>query len=758
MKRFATLPLLAFLALPVMLSAQAGGVVEGVVSLPTEALAHRATVMLVQLSRIVETDEEGRYRFENVPGGTYEVVAIMSAMSAPSQVVEVSAGVTVSLDIQLVVSRLRQQITVTATGREELTFEAVPSVTTLDSFDLSEAMATSIGEVLNGQLGVAKRSFGAGNARPVVRGFDGDRVLVMQDGVRVGSLGAQSGDHAEPIDTSSVERVEVVKGPATLLYGSNAVGGVVNAVSSHQEIHQRPHQGLRGQVSTAFGAGNEQAGGSFSSEYGFENWLVWVGGGGQRTDDYSTPIGKIENSKSRISNGSAGIGWYSDGGFVSAGYKANDGRSGIPFAGSLLGRHEQGGEEEAAREEEVEAIDVVFRRHNVHFTGGLRNLGSTLEGFELSLNYTDWNQDEVETLRGGIQEVGTTFENKQFVYRGVFEQARRGVLSGSFGFWGMTRDYESRGDEALSPPVDKRAFAAFALEELEYDRVKVQFGGRLEHTRYEPTAPGADGPRRGISRARFSNRAFTGLSAGIGARFDLWSGGAFVANYTSSFRAPALEELYNFGPHVGNLTFEIGNPDLERERSNGLDFSLRHQQSRIRGEANFFYYDLDNFVFLAPTGEIEGGLTEAVYDQGDSRFLGAEVKLDLGINDSIWLSLALDMVDTRLEATDGTLPRIPPLRGTVGFDFRSNDFSVRPEVVMADSRDDVFSTETSTPGYTVFNLRASYTIPQQHLAHHLSVNFFNIGERLYRNHVSFIKDLAPEIGRGIRFSYAVKYF
>ncbi len=247
MKRFSVFPLLALLALPVMLSAeagglsaQAGGVVEGVVSLPTEAPAHRATVMLVQLSRIVETDEEGRYRFENVPGGTYEVVAIMSAMSAPSQVVEVSAGVTVSLDIQLAVSRLRQQITVTATGREELTFEAVPSVTTLDSFELSEAMATSIGEVLNGQLGVAKRSFGAGNARPVVRGFDGDRVLVMQDGIRVGSLGAQSGDHAEPIDTSSVERVEVVKGPATLLYGSNAVGGVVNAVSSHQKFTSGP--------------------------------------------------------------------------------------------------------------------------------------------------------------------------------------------------------------------------------------------------------------------------------------------------------------------------------------------------------------------------------------------------------------------------------------------------------------------------------------------------------------------------------------
>ena len=748
--RLAILSFVVFIVLPITVTAQSGGVIEGSVLLPTDAPAHRATVMLVQLGRVVETDEEGRYRFENVPDGTYEIVAIMSAMSAPGQVLEVSVGLTVSLDIQLMVSPLRQEITVTATGREELTFEAVPSVTTLNSFDLSEAMATSIGDVLNGQLGVTKRSFGAGNSRPVVRGFDGDRVLVMQDGVRVGSLASQSGDHAEPIDTSSVERVEVVKGPATLLYGSNAVGGVVNAVSSHQEIHQRPHQGLQGQVSTSFGTGNGQAGGSFNSEYGFEKWLVWVGGGGQRTDDYSTPIGKIENSKSRISNGSVGIGWYSDEGFISIGYKANDGRSGIPFAGSLQ-IHEEVGDEVASGEEEVEAVDVAFRRHNVHFTAGLLNIGSIFEAAELSLNYTDWNQDEVETVKNGIQAVGTTFENKQFVYRGVFKQVRSEVLSGSFGFWGMTRDYEAKGEEALSPSIKKKAFAVFALEEFEYDRVKVQFGGRIEHNRYEPK-------ERAAVRKQFSDRAFTGFSAGIGARFDLWPGGAFVANYTSSFRAPALEELYNFGPHLGNRTFEVGNSDLQHEHSDGFDFSLRQQNRSIRSEVNFFYYDIDNFVFLSPTGEIEDGLIKAVYEQSESRFLGAEAKLDLGLHDNLWLNLTLDAVDTQLKETNSPLPRIPPLRGKVGFDFRHNNLSIRPEVIMADSRDDTFSTETRTPGYSLFNLKAAYTIPQQHLAHHLSVNFFNMGNRIYRNHGSFIKDLAPEIGRGIRFSYILKYY
>ena len=244
----------------------------------------------------------------------------------------------------------------------------------------------------------------------------------------------------------------------------------------------------------------------------------------------------------------------------------------------------------------------------------------------------------------------------------------------------------------------------------------------------------------------------------MGARFDLWDGGAFVANFTNSYRAPALEELYNFGPHVGNLTFEIGNPNLVNERSNGFDFSLRHQEERIRVEANLFYYDIDDFVYLAPTGEIEDGLTAANFAQGDARYLGSEFKLELSLTEHLWLNGAVDAVDTRLRATGGPLPRIPPMRGTVGVDLRYGGLSIRPEVVVADSRDNVFESETSTAGYTVFDLKASYTIPQQHVSHHFSVDFFNIGDRLYRNHLSFIKDLAPEIGRGVRFSYAAKLF
>ncbi|HSR52772.1 MAG TPA: TonB-dependent receptor [Acidobacteriota bacterium] len=743
--------------------AQGDARLQGRVTLGGDRPIHSATVMVVELNRVVETDDEGRYSVA-VPPGNYTVIAYTSSLTGHSMTVEVGEGETRSLDFQLELTVLEHEITVTAEDIQQTAFEAVQSVSSLDSIDLSRHHAPGLGEVLKDEPGVSKRSFGPGSSRPVIRGFDGDRVLVMQDGVRVGSLASQSGDHGEPIDSTSLERLEVVKGPATLLYGSNAVGGVVNALSGHFEVHTQPHEGTRGKVSAIGGSGDQHLGGSVTAEHGTGKWLFWIGGGGQRTDDYETPEGKVPNSASRISNGRAGLGYYGEKAFASLGYTFNDGRYGIPFAAQFHGHEEgeagEGGEE--GEEEEVEAVDVAFRRHNVRFAGGFRNLGSWIRSFKLSLNYTDWGHDELELFEGGEEvEVGTTFGNRQFVYRGVFQQAQRGLLSGSFGFWGLSRAYDVSGEEALSPPVQQDAYAVFALEQIDLERVKFQFGGRLEHNRFKPQGLQVRGREQDEGESEVTalpDRTYTGVSGGLGARLDLWKGGAFVANFVTSHRAPALEELYNFGPHVGNLAFEAGDPTLQGERSNGLDFALRHSGRRLRAEVSFFYYDIDNFVFLAPTGEVEEGLIEAEFSQQDSRFTGAELRLDVGVNEFLWLRLGLDTVDAELKASGQSLPRIPPLKARLGADFRYRGFSFNPEWVLADRREDVFATETPTGGYGVVNLNASYTLPQRHFLHHFSLNVFNVGDKLYRNHLSFIKDFAPEIGRGASLAYTVEFF
>ena len=254
------------------------------------------------------------------------------------------------------------------------------------------------------------------------------------------------------------------------------------------------------------------------------------------------------------------------------------------------------------------------------------------------------------------------------------------------------------------------------------------------------------------------DRDFLGASASIGLHADLGAGTAFVANLTQSHRAPALEELYNFGPHVGNLAFEVGNPDLDAETTLGLDVSLRHQSGRVRGDLNFFVYDIDNFIYADRTDDFLDNLTVYNFLQGDSRFRGFDARGSFRLGGQAWATLGLGYVDARLTALDEALPRIPPLRGTLSLDIPYRGFTVRPELMFAAKQDSLYRGETETDGFVVADIRASYVWPRQHTAHVLTFTAYNLTNTLYRNHTSFIKDLAAEMGRGFKVGYSVRFF
>ena len=688
---------------------------------------HNALITILQLKRTVSTDDQGNYEFQGVPAGRYDVVAHLDRVPDIVRTADLTTGeATVNFKFEL--TGVREEVTVTATGAEQAVSSSIQSVEVLGSIELAKKSPVSLGEALDGELGIAKRSFGPGTARPVIRGFDGDRVLVLQDGNRVGGLGFESGDHAEPIDVLTVERVEIVKGPATLLYGSNAIGGVVNTISGHDS----PHKGLNAYLTGIGSTNGGQGGGSGGVEFGTERWLFWGNGGGQRSGDYDTPIGRVENSFSREGSASAGFGVYPEKGFFSFNYSFNKRRYGIPFDPAEI---------------DPEIVELNPRRHSFEFRGGFNETGRFIDAGTFTIQYNNYKHAEIESLTG---ETGTAFKNNTFLYQGVFDQRKTGRLSGRFGFWGMHRDFAATGEEALAPPAKQNAFAVFGLQTLDFERVSLQLGGRLENNRYSPEPS--------ESRGVLPDRSYTGFSGAAGVRIGTWNGGALVANYSHSYRAPAMEELYNFGPHPGNLAFEIGDPNLRRELGDGFDFGVRHNSKRVRFEANGFYYRIRDFVFLAPTGEIEDGLTVAEYDQATTRYSGTEARFDTALHQSLWLNLGLDYVNAEL-VDDGTpLPRIPPLRGRVGLEFRYKGLLLNPEVVMANHQERIFPTETRTAGYALFNFSGSYLIAQQHAAHIISFNFFNMGDRLYRNHLSFIKEFAPEMGRGLRVTYTLRFF
>jgi iron complex outermembrane receptor protein len=254
------------------------------------------------------------------------------------------------------------------------------------------------------------------------------------------------------------------------------------------------------------------------------------------------------------------------------------------------------------------------------------------------------------------------------------------------------------------------------------------------------------------------DRDFTGASGSAGVRFALTGNSAFVANFSAAARAPALEELYNFGPHVGNLAFEIGNPELDLERTMGVDLSLRSRTAHAGGELNFFHYEIDNFVFLDFTGDIVDNLREAEYLQGDSRFTGFEGSGHLDVHEHLHLNAALSVVRARLTDTGENLPRIPPLSGRVQLEIPWKGLTIGPEVAFAARQGRVFRDESPTAGSAVFNIDGAHILVREHTTHTIAVKGYNLTNETYRLHTSFIKDLAPEMGRGVRVTYSVRFF
>ncbi len=786
MKSYLLLFFLAVFLLPFSVLAQDAATVRGTITsqINNEPLAN-VSVQLSEIRRSAETDENGAFVFANVPPGRYTIVTHIEGFSDQARSVVVRAGSPLTQDFSLSIRSVQEEVTVTATGTEQSVYEAFQTVNSVGGSKIAEQANTAIGEVLERESGVGKRSFGPGTGRPIIRGFDGDRVLVLQDGVRTGSVGSQSGDHGEPIDTLALERVEVIKGPATLLYGSNAIGGVVNAVTNDEDD---AHEGIRG-FFTGLGATNNRQGGFGAGvEYGFKKWVFNGSGNFIREGEYRTPLGQIPNSGSRSFGGKFGTGYFDKKFFVVGEVNADKRRYGIPYAPLF----EEGvfvttpdGEPCVVEDEEEahgkgdgpcqydpfaiqsqfanqlpevpeEAIDIRMRRNNYRFRGGFRDVRGPIAQGNFFIDFTDYRHAEIETA-DGEDEIATTFDNDTFSYRAMFQQAKYGKLSGRFGFDGYRRSYFTLGAESLiDGRVRQNNFAAFTLQEVDFDRVAFQFGGRVEHNGYDPA-----------NNSLYGDRSFTGFSGAAGVRFRLWEGASFVTNFTSSYRAPALEELYNFGPHIGTVTFEVGDQDLVRERSNGIEFSFRQQLDRVRINGSFFHYRIDNFVFLSPVDDNDDGLIDvednlpiSAFVQDDANFTGADVSMDVDVVDWLGAYANADIVKAELREGDVPLPRITPARGRLGLDFRYKGLSVRPEAVFVSARklDDVSVLETPTAGYGLFNLNASYSLAKGTTTHTIFFASSNLGDRLYRNHLSFIKDLAPESGRGIRAGYTIRFF
>jgi iron complex outermembrane receptor protein len=292
-------------------AAQTAGTIRGrVVTSSAKTPLPSVSVLLVQPNRTVETAADGSFEFQNVAPGEYDLAVAAAGFAAAIARVSVAAGGPANIEFELDRSPISQEITSTANGRAAPAARAFRTVNTLGSFDLAQKSATSLGVVLQDQPGVASRGSGPGASRPVIRGFDGDHVLIMEDGIRTGTLSAQSGDLGEPIDVLAIERLEVLRGPATLLYGSEATGGVVNVISGGHQFKEGKAPAFHTTFTTSAGTIGPAGAGALAFDYGFRNWRAWGSAANQKAGDYRSAHGPVENSASRLTNAILGAGWY----------------------------------------------------------------------------------------------------------------------------------------------------------------------------------------------------------------------------------------------------------------------------------------------------------------------------------------------------------------------------------------------------------------------------------------------------------------
>lgn len=700
-----------------------------------------ATVLLEGSALQTTSGKDGRFSLEGVPAGSHHVIIAAAGLMPLRVDVTVGTAPPAALDVLLDTEvHYTEVVSVSPTARDA--FESYQPTSVLAGQELTKELESTLGATLARQPGVSERSFGPGPSRPVIRGLDGDRVLILEDGQRVGDLSSQSGDHGVTVNPASAARIEVVRGPATLLYGANAIGGLVNVIN--ETIPTSPVREAHGAFVVDFSSAARDAGTALDVKWGTGSWAFHAGGSGRHSGDVRTPAGQIDNTQSRAGFGTVAGAWTGTDRFVGASYGYDDTRYGVPVI-------EEG------------QVELTPRRHMVSVKAGASNLGGLFEGVRADFASRRYAHEEV--VAG---EVGTQFENDTDELNLLLRHQPTGRLSGTIGGWVLNRRFSAVGDEALSPPVRERGAALFLYEELTWPHVTVQFGGRLNHASFDPAG--------GLPA-----RDFLDLSGSLGLLLRPEAAQDKVTIALSLARAarnPALEELYFFGPHPGNFAFEIGNATLDSENALGFDVSLRWRSTRINGEISYFRNSIGDYIFRRPLSEEEfderfgheahaGEEDEDDHGHDDLGFIefvaadsvlqGIEGHADIDLGRGLGLELGLDYVRGDLRSDNQPLPRIPPLRVRTGLTWQRNAFQAGGEVVASARQGRVFGEETPTGGYGNLRLFSAYSFGAGRVVHTLTARLDNATNELYRNHLSLVKELVPETGRNFKVVYAVRF-
>lgn len=680
------------------------------------------------------TDVSGHYMLTNLPVGRHTLTVKGMGYVSQSIEFEISANQTIEIDFEVEYVGLNLDEIVITSSPTASGFRYQPDMTYMAEA-LQRRSEVSFGEMLNGSPGIAMRSLGSVPARPVIRGMGGDRILILENGERMGDISETSADHSIALDPLVASRVEVVRGPASLLYGSSALGGVINLMTT--DIPDRWDPGSSGVVSLQGATMNKMGAGFGRYTFGGDEWAATARFAHRASADIRTPEGILPGTSMNSYDAAAGIG-FSNG--------SRTGGGSFSYSGQTyeIPEHIDNPDEGVEIRMQRQALQgrLNFDRSGFMDKGQIRFNASRLFQQELEYGWTDGIFDEDVEL----EYEKYSFSSTLTMQHKPFEFFDRGAIGINF----HAHNLDVGGDEAYTPGEQRFNFGVFTFQEIPLSNImRMQVGLRLDflHTGALPNElfPGISAKRNAVNYTGslgFNHQPVEGLEVG--------------GQFARSHRNPSVEELFADGVHLGAGVYEIGNSALKDEVGQGADFFINWSGKTFSLEFAAFVNYFRNYIIFEPTGETDpvSGYSVFRYTDDEARLMGGELSGTIRLHDNVELGFGADFVNgRRLNDDRHYLPFVPPVRVMADLEYDFGNGWVGAKILSAARQDRVAPDEEVTGGYTLLGMSAGYRLgsPGRHV---IILRGDNLLDTSYRDHLSRIEDRNfPMPGRNITLAY-----
>ena len=753
-----------------------------------------ATVEIEALKRVTSTNELGEFTFSNVKEGDYTLHIFASGFAHLHEHTQAQSDNAGGANFVLARSAI-EVIDVHATPMHLSVMESATPVSVLSGETLRRQQAATLGDTLEKLPGVQSNFHGNVASTPIIRGLSGPRVLITQNGLDVSDVSRVGPDHAVASEASTAKQIEVLRGPATLFFGSGAIGGVVNVVDQRVPTSTE----TRGEFVLETQTVNDQKLGTFNVTTGVDNIAFYADGFYRDSNDYETPVAPdiddpdgahvVENSNEESSGFTLGTSYLFDQGYVGVAVERFEREYGVPG-------HSHGGDT---------SVFADLEQTKYQLLGEYNFTNDFLQSVHFRAGYTDYEHAEVE---GGL--VGTTFSNET-------EELRVELLHKPMAGWrgGISLHYKgsdvfAQGEEAFTPPSEMEMFAVALMEERHFGDFLVQLGARAESVTLDASSvllPELDAHEHDdehdhdehahdehehegseFVRQFAVDQEFTPISLSAGVVYTINESYNVGVSLSRSERAPSASELLSFGPHIGTRTYEIGalfdlseegefvlsQTAIDLETANNIDLTFRKTQGDVGFVFNAFYNQVDNYYFQEETGlfaesghdhdhdeeghgeeehsedEHSDELPVYLFGSADAVLHGFELQVAWQTTDNLKLDFFADYVKARLK-DGGALPRTSPMRVGSHVAYTLDNFRADLDITYFAKQDDISTFETETDGYTLVDASITYDIPLGDIDLSVYLSGENLTDEEARVHTSFLKDIAPRPGRNFAF-------